>query len=775
MQKIPMMPDLFRQEDKFLNALADAYRLQEAIINTTELSIISTNNQGIINSFNKASEQLLGYSFDEVLDKQSIDILYLRDELESRARELTIKTGKKVSPGFVSIMSSLTDPQPDRREWTYVRQDGSTVAVSVSATALKDERGNLTGFAVIATDISEQKEAEEKIKRSESNLTALISSLDEIVFEIDDAGRFREVWVKDDSYLFLPRQDIYGKTLEEIFGKEFVAPFADRLNKTLRDGGSFNYEYSALGKNDHRWFLAKFNSIRKEGEHPRRVSIAIQDITSRKNTELALRKSEEKFRLLAENIPGTIYLCKHDEKYTMLYLNHHVKELTGYEAEMFLQGKISFVDLLHPEDKQYVVSSIDEAIAGNRPFNIVYRIYDRAGEIRWLEETGIGVLKEDGKETIEGYITDITYRKYAEEELRRMAEENLRVFNNSLNMNAIIGFDGTWKKMNRAWETLLRWPVDTLIDQPYDALLHIDDVAKTEEAMGQMRSGMTITNFENRYRHEDGSYRWLWWNFSPDNRRKLIYATANDITERKKAEEELLLSKKNLEVAAFELQEQNRQLDEFAHIISHNLRAPVGNIKALINFISEASTMDEYRLIFDKIKNVSEKLGETMNELMETMKIKKNQEIERVEIRFKDMLDKVIQFLEGELIGCGATVTFDFNEAPKIVYARPYMESILQNLMSNAIKYRSPDRPPVIHLSTQFRNDRVELRVKDNGLGIDLNQFRDKLFGLHKTFHDNKEARGVGLFLTKTQIETMGGQIAVESEVNEGTTFIITF
>ena len=104
-----------------------------------------------------------------------------------------------------------------------------------------------------------------------------------------------------------------------------------------------------------------------------------------------------------------------------------------------------------------------------------------------------------------------------------------------------------------------------------------------------------------------------------------------------------------------------------------------------------------------------------------------------------------------------------------------YLESIFQNLLSNAIKYRSPERHLEVHFSTQMVNERIELRVRDNGLGIDMERYGDKLFGMHKTFHEHQEARGVGLFLTKTQVETLGGEIFAESDVNVGTTFVIRF
>jgi signal transduction histidine kinase len=322
---------------------------------------------------------------------------------------------------------------------------------------------------------------------------------------------------------------------------------------------------------------------------------------------------------------------------------------------------------------------------------------------------------------------------------------------------------------------VLGWSREELVSKPFLEFVHPDDVKKTLDVTSYISSGHIVSTFENRYRCKDGSYRWLLWSSFPDVARKVIYASAIDITSRKKSEEELINSKRNLEAAAFELEEQNRQLDEFAHIISHNLRAPVNNIKALLSFLNDTSKIEDYQLIFEKIKNVTYNISETMNELMETIKIKKNSEIERVEIRFKDILDKVVQSLEGELIESGATVTYNFNNAPKIYYSKPYMESILQNLISNAIKYRSQKRIPEIFISTDLIKTGIELRVQDNGLGIDLQKFGNKLFGLHKTFHENSEARGVGLFLTKTQIEALGGSITAESEVDKGTTFIIQF
>jgi light-regulated signal transduction histidine kinase (bacteriophytochrome) len=287
--------------------------------------------------------------------------------------------------------------------------------------------------------------------------------------------------------------------------------------------------------------------------------------------------------------------------------------------------------------------------------------------------------------------------------------------------------------------------------------------------------GNPLFTFENRYKCKDGSYRWLLWGSSPDMKHQVVYASAIDITERKRSEEALLQSKKNLETITGQLQEQNRQLDEFAHIISHNLRSPLSNIHALIGLLDNTSSIDDYKVIYDKLKNVSKHLHDTMNDLMDTLKVRTNKTVDRVEMRFKEVLDKIVQALEGDLITAEASVTFDFNEASTLVYPKSYVESIFQNLLSNSLKYRSPERAPKIHFQTKYVDGIIELHVSDNGLGIDLERFGDKIFGLHKTFHEHSEARGVGLFLIKTQVEAMGGSIHVESTVNEGTTFIIRF
>lgn len=639
------------QDNNFLNALADSFRLQEAILFATDLAIISATPEGIITMFNRAAEDMLGYTSEEVIGKSNALIFHDAEEVKQYAEELRLETGAPIQSAYDAFTyKAWNEQEPQRREWTMVRKDESRFPALISVASLKEVDGTLLGYVIIPTDLSERK-------------------------RIDENARL----------------------------------------------------------------------------------------------------SEQKFKLLAENIPGAIYLCNNDEAYSMIYLNNRVKEITGYDAEDFVEGSINFAKLFHPEDAQWIFKTIDEAVRERRRYHIRYRLQHKSGEWRWIEEVGEGVYVNNKLRMLEGFISDITTQKKAEEKLQKIAEENLRFFNNSIYLNVIAGYDGYFKRVSSTCMAWLGWTEEEFCSRPFIEFVHPDDVEATADALTFIAAGNDISTFENRYQCKDGSYRWLLWGAASDLGNQVMYSSAIDITERKLSEEALIQSKNSLESIAIRLQEQNRQLDEFAHIISHNLRSPVANIQALINLLDENSGIDDYRVIYEKLRNVSKNLGETMNDLMDTMKVRTNTNIERTEMRFKDILDKVVQTLEGELILAEASVTFDFNKAAIVKYPKAYLESIFQNLLSNAIKYRSPERKAKIHFESKITGDFIELSVSDNGQGIDMERYGEKLFGLHRTFHSHKEARGVGLFLIKNQVESMGGFIKADSTVNRGTTFTISF
>ncbi len=157
---------------------------------------------------------------------------------------------------------------------------------------------------------------------------------------------------------------------------------------------------------------------------------------------------------------------------------------------------------------------------------------------------------------------------------------------------------------------------------------------------------------------------------------------------------------------------------------------------------------------------------------MQALKIRDSHQVFE-EVNLYETVNKIGEILKGEILSSGAVITTDFIAFDTIDYNKGYMESIIQNLISNSIKYKQPNRQPEIEIRSRIKDDLSIIEFKDNGLGIDLGQHGDKIFGLHKTFHRHKDAKGLGLFIVKNQVDAMGGEIQVESKVNQGTTFYI--
>ncbi len=175
------------------------------------------------------------------------------------------------------------------------------------------------------------------------------------------------------------------------------------------------------------------------------------------------------------------------------------------------------------------------------------------------------------------------------------------------------------------------------------------------------------------------------------------------------------------------------------------------------------------------VQEVIKKIDETLNDLVEVVQIRKDINVEKEKLFFAERLQKVKDVLLVDIETSGIRLTASFDKAPVIEYPRVYLDSILQNFITNAIRYRSADRPLALHLESWEEEAYTVLTVEDNGMGIDMERFGNKLFGFRKTFHKNKDAKGIGLFITKTQVEAMGGSIRAESQPGLGTKFIITF
>ncbi|SDH84984.1 PAS domain S-box-containing protein [Flavobacterium omnivorum] len=239
-----------------------------------------------------------------------------------------------------------------------------------------------------------------------------------------------------------------------------------------------------------------------------------------------------------------------------------------------------------------------------------------------------------------------------------------------------------------------------------------------------------------------------------------------DITKTKEAEKELNTSYTMLT-------EQNKRLLNFSYIVSHNLRSHTSNIASIVSLIESSSSEEEREQMIQLLKTVSDSLNETMQHLNEVINIRNNIGLVSESLNLENYITNVKSVLSEQITSHEVTILSDIPQDTFINYNPAYLESILYNIISNSIRYRHSSRKPCIKINLAVDNEMKVLQISDNGIGIDLVRNADKIFGMYKTFTNNSDSKGIGLFITKNQIDAMGGNITVESEPNVGTTFKI--
>jgi signal transduction histidine kinase len=223
--------------------------------------------------------------------------------------------------------------------------------------------------------------------------------------------------------------------------------------------------------------------------------------------------------------------------------------------------------------------------------------------------------------------------------------------------------------------------------------------------------------------------------------------------------------------------QRNKNLEQFSYIISHNLRLPVANILGLTSLLKEdINDSESMDYINNSILISANKLDEVIKDLNDILQVRNNVTEIKELVNLTNLASDIYLSIDTLIKKENTRITWDFSEAPEITTIKSYLYSIFYNLISNSLKYRQIHVPLLIEIKSQLINNKIILLFKDNGIGIDLTKQSNMVFGLYKRFHtDHAEGKGIGLFMVKTQVETIGGSISVKSEVNKGTEFRIVF
>lgn len=302
--------------------------------------------------------------------------------------------------------------------------------------------------------------------------------------------------------------------------------------------------------------------------------------------------------------------------------------------------------------------------------------------------------------------------------------------------------------------------------------VHQDDRKKYQaDLKAYLRGETEMYVNEHRVLCKDNTYKWILdrgkvMEFDADGSPARVIGTHTDITDQKNKEHQL---RQTLDVVSG----QNNRLLNFAYIVSHNLRTHSSNFKMIMDVIADPATgAEEKEELNGHLIKVSEQLNETITNLNEVVSIQTNIAIQTSEVNLHSYVERAKELLGNDIAMWEVEIDNRVPTDATLLYSPAYLESIILNLLSNGIKYRTTTgRPKIVVDYYKDKNGRYILSVADNGIGIDMKRHGHDLFGMYKTFHGNRDARGMGLFLTKNQVESFGGSIKAASELGIGTTF----
>lgn len=448
----------------------------------------------------------------------------------------------------------------------------------------------------------------------------------------------------------------------------------------------------------------------------------------------------------------------------IINVNQTFLDLFGYKDKESVVGKKAIEMLVFHEDVKLVDEARERVKEGGPFFIPTIRLVKNDKSV-FLAEAHIVTEVINEKLHLRVYARDITEAKYYESKLIESGKKYQTLFENSLDGIYKSTPDGRFVEVNTALVEMLGY-------SSAEELLAID--IKTDLYFDLKDRKIMPADVEDQYplKRKDGSKIMVEDHsyYEYNDRGDIIFhhGILRDITSRLKEQKEL----ENLLVL---VEGQNDRLQNFAYIISHNIRSHSANLSSLAKFMKESKSEEEKESLISMLDNSAVKLEETIRNLNEVITLNQNLHGHWKLCNLKKEIEKSLEKLSQDIAENKVNVLLEVPPELEVRVVPSYLENILYNILTNAIRFRSKDVDSYIEIKEKNRKGYSVLEISDNGLGIDLKKNGNKLFRMYQKFHYNKDSRGFGLFLTKNQIESMNGKITVNSKPGEGSTFSIYF
>ncbi len=770
----------FRDVTKRVEAeqgLSESRKRYKMVFENPFLGIAIGTIDGCLQNVNDAFCKMLGYTQEE-LHNQHFSKFTLPGDME---KELPFIL--KMANGEINTY------QLEKR---YITKSKELIWVELSISCVKNESGAIQFVVAVVQDITPKKTAEESLRKSEVNLSAIIENTDANVYSLDKNccyitfnSMLKNAVKQQFNVEIKPGDNTYGfyETINPEEAKFWKETYAVALTgQNLQ----FVREYNT---DQHRAYISFSIHPIVENNEVIGLSCFSRDITQQKLAEESLYKSEANLRNILENTDTAYVLL--NKNATILSYNHISRKLAMDEMGATLEEGKNYIELMREDRRKEVGERIQNVVTNKKPVSYETKYATPGKPDKWLTVSMYPILDENKNVLgLSVAALDISDRKNTEQLIKQSNERyelvtkatndviwDWDIKNNKLyrsdNYKQVFGYsesgDNSYIQLERSSEQGSNKYV-----QAEGSHIHFDDGERIFKSIMQKIEDSNAIFWEDEYRYyrqnnelayvQDRGYIIYDENKKPVR----MVGAMRDIT----AEKLFAIERDKI---TSDLIRQNKNLEQFAYIVSHNLRAPIANISGLLRILQTPKLEEKTKKrSMDGLMTSLKKLDDVIIDLAYILQVKREIDEKREAVMFSSLLEDIKLSVRNSIEKENVSIVTDFSAAA-IFSVKSYLHSIFYNLISNSMKYKQPGRDPVIEISSRETESKTTLIFKDNGSGIDLTLFGDKIFGLYKRFHYDVEGRGMGLFMVKTQVESLEGNISVTSKLNEGTIFTIEF
>lgn len=738
-------------------------------LNTTPDPIVIIDSSGVIQLANDRTEQVFGYPKDELIGRD-FNIL-----VPERFRKNSLDGLYDYS------ISTVIESGNSGRGLFALGKDGLEIPVEVNLSPF--EENGIQYISAAIRDVSERRKIDSALKISEERNRIFIEQSPNAIAMYDTEMRLMAVSKKWISDYKLEDREIIGLTHYEIFpeiGEDWKKIHNDCLLGAINtcDAAVFEREDGTT-----QWITWDVRPWYASEDLIGGIIMYTADITVSKEKDAERRKIEN--ILERSNQVAKIAHWEVDVKTGKASWSKMANEIYELPDNYQPDRESTLKFYKNGPNLDRLLTAVEDSTKSGKPYDLELELVTAKGNHKWIRIIGDAEFQKGICVRRLGIFQDITKTKKIEEDVNRINEELNAILNSGY--VSIIGTDpnGLITHFSSGAEKLLQYKSSEMVGIQSPEILHVQEEVKLRgreltEHYGREISGFSVFiepaltgNFDSHewsYVRKDGTIFPVQLVVTAirnsNGEISGFLGVATDISDIKKAEKELL---QLMRITSG----QNERLKNFAHIVSHNLRSHAGNFAMMLDLLSEEEPEIAEHEYIKLVKKASDNLTETIANLNEVVLMNTSVEQNLVQIELKHAVTAAIHNVSTLIKNAEVEITNDVEDGIKVLGVSAYIDSIVLNFITNGIKYRAPDRPAKIKLSSHQEDSWVVLTVEDNGIGIDLIRNGSKLFGMYKTFHPNPDARGIGLFITKNQVEALGGKIEVTSKVNEGTTFKI--